>query len=88
MNGLRKKRGRIQTLDFRQAGFSLFSKLGGEIPWGAALRGKGAQESWQFFKDSVLQAHEDTKILSSGASWHLESQAVVVRSQAWQTGNS
>lgn len=32
LNGLREKRGRIQTLDFRQADLSLFSKLGGGTP--------------------------------------------------------
>lgn len=68
LNGLRKKRARIQTLDFRQADFSLFSKLRGGIPWDAALNGKGAQESWQFFKGSILQAHKDIKILSISTS--------------------
>lgn len=53
MNRLRKKRGRIQTGDFRQADIILFSKLGGAIPWNAPVKGKGAQ-SWQFFKDSRI----------------------------------
>lgn len=68
LNGLREKRGRIQTLDFRQADLSLFSKLGGGTPWNAALKGKVAQECWQFFKDSILQAHEHTKILRISTS--------------------
>jgi len=54
MIGLRKKRGRIQTLDFRRADFSLFRKLGDGIAWDAGLKCKRAQESWQFFKDGIL----------------------------------
>lgn len=53
LNGLRKKRSRIQNMDFRQACFSLFSKLGGGIPWGATVKGKDAQEICQFFKDNI-----------------------------------
>lgn len=51
----RLKKGRIiRTGDFRQADFSLFSKRGGAILWNAAMKGKGAQESWQFLKDSRI----------------------------------
>lgn len=48
---MRKKSSQVQTLDFRQAEFSLFRELVGVIPWEAALKGKVAQGSWEVFKD-------------------------------------
>lgn len=41
-------------ISWKQTG--LFKKLVGGIPWEAALKGRGAQESWQGFNSSTLQA--------------------------------
>ncbi|KAK4821278.1 hypothetical protein QYF61_017642 [Mycteria americana] len=50
--------GKTATLDFRRADFSLFRRLVERVPWQAALRGKGVQEGWTFFKEEVLKAQE------------------------------
>ncbi|KAK4817407.1 LOW QUALITY PROTEIN: hypothetical protein QYF61_013474 [Mycteria americana] len=46
------------TLDFWRADFSLFGRLVDRVPWEAALKGKGVQEGWTFFKEEVLKAQE------------------------------
>ncbi|KAK4823680.1 hypothetical protein QYF61_005651 [Mycteria americana] len=46
------------TLDFRRADFGLFRRLVERVPWEAALKGKGVQEGWTFFKEGVLKAQE------------------------------
>ncbi|KAK4831120.1 hypothetical protein QYF61_015423 [Mycteria americana] len=46
------------TLDFRRADFGLFRRLVDRVPWEAALKGKGVQEGWTFFKEEVLKAQE------------------------------
>ncbi|KAK4829638.1 hypothetical protein QYF61_005849 [Mycteria americana] len=46
------------TLDFRRADFSLFRRMAERVPWEAALKGKGVQEGWTFFKNEVLKAQE------------------------------
>ncbi|KAK4826301.1 hypothetical protein QYF61_007148 [Mycteria americana] len=46
------------TLDFRRADFGLFRRLVKRVPWEAALKGKGVQEGWTFFKEEVLKAQE------------------------------
>ncbi|KAK4815560.1 hypothetical protein QYF61_004077 [Mycteria americana] len=46
------------TLDFRRADFGLFRRLVERVPWEAALKGKGVQEGWTFFKEEVLKAQE------------------------------
>lgn len=57
-----------QSVDpgLQESGFQFFrfQKLLGGIPWGAALKRKGAQESWQVFEVRIFQAREwDTPIL-------------------------
>ncbi|KAK4828050.1 hypothetical protein QYF61_023088 [Mycteria americana] len=46
------------ALDFRRADFGLFRRLVERVPWEAALKGKGVQEGWTFFKEEVLKAQE------------------------------
>lgn len=60
LSEVRKESSRVEILDFWIAYFSLFRKLVGWIPWEAALKGKGAHESWQVFKDSILTAQEQS----------------------------
>ncbi|KAK4825574.1 LOW QUALITY PROTEIN: hypothetical protein QYF61_000573 [Mycteria americana] len=49
---------RTATLDFQRADFGLFRRLVERVPWEAALKGKGVQEGWTFFKEEVLKAQE------------------------------
>ncbi|KAK4812337.1 hypothetical protein QYF61_017114 [Mycteria americana] len=49
---------RTATLDFWRADFGLFRRLVERVPWEAALKGKGVQEGWTFFKEEVLKAQE------------------------------
>ena len=41
----------VKMLNFRRANFQLFKGLVDENPWETALRDKGAEQSWQLFKD-------------------------------------
>ena len=52
--GLAKNRAR--TLCFRRANFLLLKELLSEIPWEAVLKGMGAEQSWQLWKDTFLRA--------------------------------
>ncbi|KAK4816543.1 hypothetical protein QYF61_017744 [Mycteria americana] len=38
--------------------FGLFRRLVDRVPWETALKGKGVQEGWAFFKEEVLKAQE------------------------------
>ncbi|KAK4825741.1 hypothetical protein QYF61_002180 [Mycteria americana] len=49
---------RTATLDFRRADFGLFRSLVDRVPWEAALKGKGLQEGWTFFKKEILKVQE------------------------------
>ncbi|KAK4816199.1 hypothetical protein QYF61_012664 [Mycteria americana] len=49
---------RTATLDFQRADFGPFRRLVNRVPWEAALKGKGVQEGWTFFKEEVLKAQE------------------------------
>ncbi|GAB0186222.1 mitochondrial enolase superfamily member 1 [Grus japonensis] len=51
-----KSKGR--TLNFRKANFQLFKELVNRTPWETALRDKGAEQSWQIFKDPFHRAQE------------------------------
>ncbi|KFP56696.1 hypothetical protein N322_04880, partial [Cariama cristata] len=44
-----KSKGR--TLNFRKANYQLFKELVNRTPWETALRDKGAEQSWQIFKE-------------------------------------
>lgn len=52
----RKKSSRVQSPHFRKANSGLFKKPVGGNPWQAALKGRAAQERWQGFNSSTLQA--------------------------------
>ncbi|KAK4817214.1 hypothetical protein QYF61_003738 [Mycteria americana] len=49
---------RKQSRRFLEADFGLFRRLVKRVPWEAALKGKGVQEGWTFFKEEVLKAQE------------------------------
>ncbi|CAM4681894.1 unnamed protein product [Lepidochelys kempii] len=51
----RKESSRIRTLDFRKADFDFLRELMGKIPWENNMRGKRVQESWLYFKESLLR---------------------------------
>jgi len=61
---------RIIILDFRKASFSIFRDLLGSIPWEIASGGKGVQESWLIFKDSLLRVGERFSPVCRKASKH------------------
>lgn len=41
----------------------IFRVLLGRVPWEAAMKGKGAQESWLIFKENLLRAQDQTILL-------------------------
>ncbi|GAB0190086.1 ras GTPase-activating protein 1-like [Grus japonensis] len=43
---------KARTLNFRKAKLQLFKELVNRSPWEATLRNKGAEQSWQIFKDT------------------------------------
>jgi len=43
---------KVRTLNFRKAKFQLFKVLVSRTPWKTVLRDKGAEQSWQLFKDA------------------------------------
>lgn len=62
---VRKVSSRIRILHLRRADLDLLWKQGG-FPRKTALKGREAQESWQGFKDSLLQAQEHSVADVSG----------------------
>jgi len=59
--GLRDKgqaKSKVRTLNFRKASFQLFKELVSRTPWETALRDKGAEQSWQIFKDAFHKVQE------------------------------
>ncbi|KFR01676.1 hypothetical protein Y956_12986, partial [Nipponia nippon] len=48
----------VRTLNFRKANFQLFKELNNKTLWEMALRDKGAEQSWQVFKDAFHRAQE------------------------------
>jgi len=42
---------KIRSLNFRKGNFQLFNELDNRTTWETTLRDKGAQQSWQIFKD-------------------------------------
>ena len=49
---------KVRTLNFRKAKFQLFKESVNGTPWETALRDKGAEQSWQIFKDAFHRAQE------------------------------
>ncbi|CAM4612895.1 unnamed protein product [Lepidochelys olivacea] len=56
----RKVSSRIRTLDFRKADFDSLRERMARIPWENNMRGKGVQESWLYFKESLLRLQGQT----------------------------
>ncbi|CAM4695697.1 unnamed protein product [Lepidochelys kempii] len=56
----RKVSSRIRTLDFRKADFDSLRERMARIPWGTNMKGKGVQESWLYFKESLLRLQGQT----------------------------
>ncbi|CAM5155513.1 unnamed protein product [Natator depressus] len=66
----RKVSSRIRTLDFRKADFDSLRERMGRIPWGTIMKGKGVQESWLYFKESLLRLQGQTIPMSRKNSKH------------------
>ncbi|KFQ71317.1 hypothetical protein N335_05210, partial [Phaethon lepturus] len=49
---------KVRTLNFREANIQLFRELVNRTPWETALRDKGAEQSWQIFKDAFHRTQE------------------------------
>ncbi|PKU40554.1 rna-directed dna polymerase from mobile element jockey-like [Limosa lapponica baueri] len=59
---------RTAIMDFQRADFGLFKSLLDRVPWEAALKGKGVQEGWTFFREEVLKAQQQAVPVRSKAS--------------------
>jgi len=53
-----KTRSIIRTLKFRKDKFQLFKELVSRTPSETVLRDRGAEQSWQIFKDAFRRAQE------------------------------
>jgi len=49
---------KVRTWSFRKENFQLFKELVSRTPWETALRDKGAEQSWQIFKDIFHRTQE------------------------------
>ncbi|KAK4824408.1 hypothetical protein QYF61_014719 [Mycteria americana] len=58
---------KVRTLNFKTAKFQLFKELVNRTPWETALRDKGAEQSWQIFKEAF---HRVQKL---SIPWHKKS---------------
>jgi len=50
-----KVRSLVRTLNFRKSNFQLFKELVSRTPWETVPKDRGAEESWQLFKDALLK---------------------------------
>ena len=48
------------TLDFQRANFNLFRTMIERVPWEVVLESVGAQEGWEYFKETVLKVQNLT----------------------------
>jgi len=55
---LQKARNIVRTLYFRKANFQLFKELVSRTPWETVHRLRGAEQSWQIFKDTSYRAQK------------------------------
>ena len=53
-----KARSVVRTLNFRKDKFQLFKQLVSRTTWEMVLRDRGAERSWQIFKDAFNRAQE------------------------------
>ncbi|KAK4818023.1 hypothetical protein QYF61_004147 [Mycteria americana] len=51
-------KGKVRTLNFRKANFQFSKELVNRAPWETALGDKGAEQSWQIFKDAFHKVQE------------------------------
>ena len=51
---------RTATLDFRRTDFNLFRTMVERVPWEVVLESVGAQEGWEYFKETVLKVQDLT----------------------------
>ena len=51
---------RTATLDFRRADFHLCRTMVERVPWEVVLESVGAQEGWEYFKETVLKVQDLT----------------------------
>ena len=58
LRGMGQAKNKVRTLNFRKANFQLFKELVNGTPWETALRDKGAEQSWQIFKDAFHRMQE------------------------------
>ena len=55
---MRQAKCKIRTLSFRKANFQPFRELVNKTPWETVLMGKGAEQSWQIFKEAFFRVQE------------------------------
>jgi len=58
LRDMEKSRSIVRTLNFRKANIQLFKELVSRTPWEIVLRDRGAEQSWQIFKDAFHRAQE------------------------------
>ena len=51
---------RTATLDFQRTDFNLFRTMVERVPWEVVLESVGAQEGWEYFKETVLKVQDLT----------------------------
>uniref|UniRef100_K7EXH4 Endonuclease/exonuclease/phosphatase domain-containing protein n=1 Tax=Pelodiscus sinensis TaxID=13735 RepID=K7EXH4_PELSI len=59
----RRENSKIEIMDFRKADFAKLRELIGKVPGESRLRGKTTEESWQFFKGTLLRAQKQAILL-------------------------
>ena len=59
---------RTATLDFRRTDFNLYRTMVERVPWEVVLESMGAQEGWEYFKESVLKVQDLTIPMSQKMS--------------------
>ncbi|PKU43319.1 hypothetical protein llap_6377 [Limosa lapponica baueri] len=58
LRDLGQVKSKVRTLNFRKAKFQFFKELVNRPPWETTLRDKGAEQSWQVFKDTFHRGLE------------------------------
>jgi len=56
LRNMGKARSIVRTLNFRKANFKLYKELVSRTHWETVLRNRGAEQSWQIFKDVFHRA--------------------------------
>jgi len=70
----RQEKSKIRTLNFRKDEFQFFRKLGSQTPWETVLMGKGAEQSWQIFKEAFLRAKSSPTPVAGSQKMEVRSQ--------------